>query len=206
MFQDAPDAHRLYDGPHLYPLETVQYLIDDGFLKPSAKTLPLGWAPIHRRPAVELRDGMRHIRSTWGKMSLDMFRDYDHDTADVLESRGENAINHMILAMVGVWSTQRRGQLSCYRTASEEDVPGNIETTTFSDDCNLAWLSTVLIDTQSMLPLALQCRCQAALLMERSARLIERIPRIIPLAARVDGIYFSSKHAESVTELEALAS
>ena len=47
MFQDAPDAHRLYDGPHLYPLETVQYLIYDGFLKPSAKTLPLGWAPIH---------------------------------------------------------------------------------------------------------------------------------------------------------------
>ena len=42
--------------------------------------------------------------------------------------------------------------------------------------------------------------------MERAARLIERIPRIIPLAARVDGISFSSKHAESVTELEALAS
>ena len=30
-FQDVPDMHRLYDGPHLYPLETVQFLIEDGF-------------------------------------------------------------------------------------------------------------------------------------------------------------------------------
>ena len=30
-FQDMPDLHRLYDGPHLYPLETVLFLIDDGF-------------------------------------------------------------------------------------------------------------------------------------------------------------------------------
>ena len=206
MFQDAPDAHRLYDGSHLYPIETVQYLINDGFLKPSAETMPLGWAPIHRRPASELREGILQIRSIWEKMPAELFREHDSDTAEVLEQRRAGAIKHTILAMIGVWSTQRRTQLSCYRTASEQDVPGKIETTTFSDDCNLAWMTTILIDTRSMLPLALQCRFQEALLVERAARLIERIPRIIPLAARVDGIYFPSKHADSVTELEALAS
>ena len=206
MFQDVPDAHRLYDGPHLYPLETVKFLIDDGFLKPSATTMPLGWAPIHRRPACELRDALGRIRSTWEMMPLELFKETDDDTMDDLKRRRENTVKHMILAMIGVWSTQRREQLACYRTACEEDVPGEIETMTYTDDCNLAWKTTSIIDTRSMLPLALQCRFQEALLMERAARLIERIPRIVPLAARVDGIYFSSSHADAVTELEALAS
>ena len=31
-WQDAPDMHRLYDGPHFYPQETVLFLIDEGAL------------------------------------------------------------------------------------------------------------------------------------------------------------------------------
>ena len=31
-WQDEPELHRLYDGPHLYPLETVLFLMEDGFV------------------------------------------------------------------------------------------------------------------------------------------------------------------------------
>ena len=31
-WQDAPDLRRLYDGLHLYPLETVLFLLQDGFV------------------------------------------------------------------------------------------------------------------------------------------------------------------------------
>ena len=57
-----------------------------------------------------------------------------------------------------------------------------------------------------MLPLALQCRFHELLLMEKATRLLEQLPRIVPLAARVDGIYFTSKDEGAITELEALAS
>ena len=57
-FQDMPDVHRLYDGPHLYPLETVQFLIEDGVLVANADTLPYGWVPTHKRPAQDLRRAM----------------------------------------------------------------------------------------------------------------------------------------------------
>ena len=70
-YQDAPDLHRLYDGAHLYPLETVQFLIGDGFLKASPDTLPFGWAPMHRRPASDLREALGRIRSTWEAVPLD---------------------------------------------------------------------------------------------------------------------------------------
>ena len=46
-YQHQPDQHRCYDGPHLYPLETVLFLIEDGFLEPNQSTLPWGWKPSH---------------------------------------------------------------------------------------------------------------------------------------------------------------
>ena len=55
-----------------------------------------------------------------------------------------------------------------------------------------------------MLPLALQCRFTEALLMEKAIRLIERIPRIMPLAARVDGIYWTTECLDSAIELHEL--
>ena len=42
--------------------------------------------------------------------------------------------------------------------------------------------------------------------MDKAMRLIETMPRIIPLAARVDGIYFAADSIESVYHLEAVAS
>ena len=62
-FQDAPELHRLYDGPHLYPLETVQYLMSDGFLRAGPTTIPWGWVPSHRRPAKHLRDAFQEIKT-----------------------------------------------------------------------------------------------------------------------------------------------
>ena len=43
-----------------------------------------------------------------------------------------------------------------------------------------------------MLPLSLQCRFSECLRMEKAIRLLERVPKIIPLAARVDGIYWTT--------------
>ena len=61
-FQDAPDMHRLYDGPHLYPLDTVLYLIDDGFLEMNSKTFPIGGAPLHTRPAKILASSFEKLK------------------------------------------------------------------------------------------------------------------------------------------------
>ena len=41
--------------------------------------------------------------------------------------------------------------------------------------------------------------------MEEAIRLMERLPRIIPLAARVDGIYWTTECLDSAIELHELA-
>ena len=56
-----------------------------------------------------------------------------------------------------------------------------------------------------MLPFSLQCWFAEALRMEKAIRLMERLPRIIPLAARVDGIYWTTECIESAIELHELA-
>ena len=56
-----------------------------------------------------------------------------------------------------------------------------------------------------MLPLALQCKFQEVLLVEMAARILEKIPAAIPLAARVDGIYFAVQNHNQLHEAEALA-
>ena len=111
----------------------------------------------------------------------------------------------MILIMIGVRATQRREQLCGYKTTVAEDVPRTVRTRTFTDECTISFATTELIDTRSMLPLALQCRFNEALLMHKAMCLIESLPRVIPLAARVDGIYFSADK-EAADELEAKAS
>ena len=67
-FQDVPELHRCYGGPHMYPLATVQYLIDDGFLNPNADSLPFGLVPTHSRPASDLIDAFRHMEELWQRV------------------------------------------------------------------------------------------------------------------------------------------
>ena len=56
-----------------------------------------------------------------------------------------------------------------------------------------------------MLPLALQCKFHEALPVEKAMRILEQIPAAIPLAARVDGIYFAAKDMTTLHEVEAHA-
>ena len=189
-------------APHLYPLETVLFLIDDGFLVPTAKNLPFGWVPLHRRPASSLRTAFDQIKGIWDNIPADHFSD---DCIDVSSCR-KGAFKNMILSLIGIWSTQTRQRLSCYRTAQHEDVVGPVHATSYADKQTLTWTTTELLDTRSMLPLALQCRFHEALLMEKAMRIIEKIPRLVPIAARVDGIYFKATDEPSMLQLEAVAS
>ena len=191
-FQDEPDVHPLYDGPHLYPLATVLLLIEEGVVNASPTTLPFGWAPLHTRPAHILRQSFETITQLW-----------DGD---------KNQAKSMILSLIGIWTTQKRETFTCYRTDSPEiDAPGSVKARTFSNlgseksDWSSNWVTSEIVDTRSVLPLALQCKFHEALLMHKATRLIESLPRIVPLAARVDGIYYMAPDVAS-TELEALAS
>ena len=53
-----------------------------------------------------------------------------------------------------------------------------------------------------MLPIALQCKFNEVLLMERAMRILEKIPTAIPLAARVDGIYFAYQNESTLHKVE----
>ena len=106
-WQDAPEMHRLYDGPHLYPQEAVLFLIDEGFIQPNADNLPWGWIPTHTRPASHIRDAFEEIASIW----------------DDIEA-GRRERTSMILARIGVMTTQHRRRRIGYNTTVDEDVPG----------------------------------------------------------------------------------
>ena len=194
-FQDAPQLHRLYDGPHLYPLDTVLFLIDDGFLEMNSKTFPIGWAPLHRRPANILASSFEKIKAAWDDVSDEYF-----------ETETRKAVcKRMILALIGVWSTQHRQSLKCYRTDADEDCPAKDVHFSYVDNTKLTFATTDIIDNCSMLPFALQCRFHEALLMERAMRIIEKLPSIVPVAARVDGIYFAAADTHALMELEVAA-
>ena len=104
----------------------------------------------------------------------------------------------------GVWNTQQRELLNAFRTDNEDDVLGATVARTMGQE-RLFFTSTELHSTHTMLPFALQCRFTEALRMEKAIRLMERLPRIIPLAARVDGIYWTTECSESAIELHELA-
>ena len=203
-----PDLHRLYTGPHLYPLDTVKFLIEDGFLEPCRETMPFGWAPLHWRPADVLRKAFATIKDLWDSIPSEQFCE-DAIAAACLRKEGYKG---MLLALIGRWSTQKVKTFTCYRTDTPEtDVQGKLAAKTFTDlggrgNDTLAWTETEIIDTRSMLPLALQCRFHEALLMHKTMVLIEKLPRIVPLAARVDAVYFMARDEEALHELEAVAS
>ena len=110
----------------------------------------------------------------------------------------------MVIAMLGVWSTQRREVIMGFRTDNEDDVPGPVTIKHFGD-MDLVFTTSWLHDTRTMLPLSLQCRFSECLRMENAIRRLEHVPKIIPLVARVDGIYWTTHCEESRRELEALA-
>ena len=69
---------------------------------------------------------------------------------------------------------------------------------------SLSALSTTIVDTHSTLCLALQRRIQEALLVHNALRLIEQLPRIVPMSARVHVLYYrGDQYAE--LKLEAIA-
>ena len=92
-----------------------------------------------------------------------------------------------------------------YNTTSNEDVPGPVRIDSYEACRSLKFTSIDLMDTRTTLPFSLQCKFQEALLMEKAMQIFECIPRVIPLAARVDGIYFAAKSREDVSEVATLA-
>ena len=106
--------------------------------------------------------------------------------------------------MLGVWNTQRRDVIMGFRTDNEDDVPGPVTIKHFGD-MDLVFTTSRLHDTRTMLPLSLQCRFSECLRMEKAIRLLEHVPKIIPLAARVDGIYWTTHCEESKRKLYQLA-
>ena len=91
--QDVPDLHRLYDGPHLYPLATVQFLILDGFLKPLAKTRPYGWAPLCTRPAVVLRKAFETVNNAWHCIPTSWIQESPDNHPDQIQSLRTHGFN-----------------------------------------------------------------------------------------------------------------
>ena len=124
---------------------------------------------------------------------------------EFLDETGLNMCKHMILALIGLWTSQKYERLVAYQSESGEDVPGLVKAKTYSDTRTLSFNSTRILDTRTMLPLALQCKFQEVLLVEMAARILEKIPAAIPLAARVDGIYFAVRNPDQLNEVEALA-
>ena len=111
----------------------------------------------------------------------------------------------MILALIGVLTTQHRTILRGYRTENDMDVPGPVTIQSYQDSRCLKFCTTQLLDTRTMLPIAAQCKFNEILLMEKASRILESIPVVIPLAARVDGIYFAYSNDDALRQVEAKA-
>ena len=153
----------------------------------NANTLPYGWVPSHRRPAQDLRRATQQIKDTWQEVL---------DDADEIKFYSK----YMILALFGIMTTQKRTLLRAYCTENDEDVPGRVTIQTYQESRSLEFCTTDLLDTRTMLPIALQCKFNEVLLMEKAMRTLEKIPTTIPLAARVDGIYFAYEKRKYIAQ------
>ena len=145
------------------------FLLNDGFVTRSM--IPWGWVPSHSRPAEDLHKAVEQVTEIWAEL-------------------GESP-KHMLLSLIGVWNTQKRELLTAHRTDNEDDFEGSAVARTLGQE-RLFFTSTPLHCAHTMLPFSLQCRFAEALRMEKAIRLMERLPRIIPLAARVGGIYWTT--------------
>ena len=104
--------------------------------------------------------------------------------------------NLMRLATIGMWNIQERERLTALRTENEQDVHGPARINKFSEKGTRCFHITLMHGNRTMLPLAIQCLFAEQIHMDRAMRLIERVPNIVPLAARVDGVYFAARGAE----------
>ena len=146
--------------------------------------IPWGWVPSHSRPAEDLHHAVDQVKEIWTEL--------------------EESPKHMLLSLLGVWNTQQRELLNAFRTDNEGNVLGPTVARTMGQE-RLFFTSTQLHATHTMLPFALQCRFTEALQMEKAIRLMERLPRIVPLVARVGGIYWAAGCLESTIDLHELA-
>ena len=114
MWVDAGDKrHALYDGPHLYPRETVEVLMQENFLTADASTLPFAWAPLHRFPSAELADAFTKLQQCC------------RDDPEA-ESDGPCLSKRIVLATIGLWTIQERLAWSVHCTTQDADCPGPV--------------------------------------------------------------------------------
>ena len=172
------EPHDLYDGPHLYPWETVQVLIEDGFLVANAETIPFGWRPWRWFPSQDLADAWQHLQDCGGDKK-------------------------MILATIGIWNKQERFTYYARTTDREEDMPGPVTIKHFRPDCTIMMCQSRLHDNRTMLPVSLLCLFDEQRRMHRARQLVARVPKIVPLGCRVDGLYFVGPEA-AVQALKAI--
>ena len=85
-------------------METVQVLVEEGFLVASADTLPFGWSP--RREFLS-----KDLANAW----------------TLLEQCGGDKT--MILATIGKWTKQERLAWYARRTSHDADMPGPVRVT-----------------------------------------------------------------------------
>ena len=179
LWVDVPEGeHDLYDGPHLYPWETAQVLIEDGFLIANAETIPFGWRPCRRFPSQDLADAWACLKECGGDKK-------------------------MILSTIGIWNKQERYTYYARKTDREEDMPGPVTIKHFRPDCTIMMCQSRLHDNRTMLPVSLLCLFDEQRRMYRARQLVARVPRIVPLGCRVDGLYFVGP-SDARQELEAL--
>ena len=156
----------MYDGPHLYPWETVQELIEEDFLQASADTLPFGWIPYRRFPSSDLADAWANLERCGGDKA-------------------------MILATIGLWGKQERLSFYARRTDNEADMPGPVRFKHFRADGETTMMcASELYDNRTMLPVALLTLFDEQRHMHRARQLVARVPRIVPLGCMVDGLFF----------------
>ena len=111
------------------------------------------------------------------------------------EDSPEKRTKLMRLATIGMWNTQERERLTAFRTENEQDIHGPVRIKKFSEKSTLCFHSTPMHDNRTMLPISLQCLFAEQVHMDRAMRLVERLPHLVPLAARVDGIYVAARSA-----------
>ena len=158
--------HPLYDGPHLYPLETVQALMEEGFLVASADTLPFGWRPRREFPSADLANAWTRMEQCGGDKT-------------------------MILATIGLWTKSERLAWYARHTSHDGDMPGPVRVTSFRPDGTLKMCATELHDNRTMLPVALLCLFDEQRRMHRARQLVAKIPQIVPLGVQVDGLFYT---------------
>ena len=179
LWVEATGEHALYDGPHLYPRETVQVLIEEGFINADGVSLPCGWIPTRTFPSKDLELAWKELESCGGGKL-------------------------MILSTIGLWTIQTRTKWFARRTDCEDDMPGPVTVKTFREDGTVMMCPTELQDNRTMLPFSLLCLFDEQRRMHKARQLVARVPRIIPHGCVVDGLFFSGP-PDAEIELKRLA-